>query len=138
MVNHGFFKKNDTAYIKQLQEDVKNLGETVFIRLVSSRTTGNAKQGTQPTLIYKTKKTKAIINRLTPEEVVSSAGIYQHGDLRIQLLEELKFANDSTGDIGERIIYQKTTYRIVGRTQNEAIENKNMLFSYNIRKVGNA
>ena len=138
MVNHGFFKKNDTAYIKQLQDDVKNLGEAILVRYVSGRTQGNAKQGTQPTLIYKTKKTKGIINRLTPEEVVSSAGIYQHGDLKIELLEELKFANDSTGDIGERIIYQATTYRIVGRTQNQAIENKSMFFSYIVRKVGNA
>lgn len=138
MVNHGFFKKTDTAYIKQLQKDIKNLGETILIRLVSGRTVANAKQGIQPTLVYKTKKTKAIINRLTPEEVISSAGIYQHGDLKIQLLEELKFANDSTGDIGDRIIYQNTTYRIVGRTQNEAIENKSMFFSYIVRKVGNA
>ena len=138
MPNFGFLKKTDTAYIKQLQEDVKNLGEMILIRFVSGRTDGDPKKGIQPTLIYKTKKTKAIINRLTPEEVVSSAGIFQHGDLKIDLLEELKFANDSTGDVGERIIYQKTTYPIVGRTQNQAIENKSMFFSYVVRKVGNA
>ena len=138
MPNGGFYKKTDKAYIQQNQKDAQfSSGETVLIRKVSGRTAGNPIEGVQPTLIYKTKKSKASIVRLSPDEVVSSAGIYQYGDLRIQLMEELKFTDEQDGSIGDRIIYQKQTYRIVGRTQNQAIEDRSMFFTYTIRKVGN-
>jgi len=133
----GFYKKGtDKAYIQKLMKDAQPTGEYVLIRRVSGLTDGNPIEGEQPTLTYKTKKTTAIIMRLTPEEVTVSAGLYQHGDLRVELLEELKFTDDQTRDIGDRIIYQKQTYRIVGRTQNRNIENKDVYFAYIVRKVG--
>jgi hypothetical protein len=134
----GFYKKGtDKAYIAKLMKDGQPAGEYVLIRRVSGRTDGNAAQGVQPTLIYKTKKTDAIIERLSPEELNSSAGLYQYGDLHIELLEELKFTDEQSGDIVDRIIYQKQTYRIVGHTQNRNIEHKDMYFAYVVRKVGN-
>lgn len=137
MGGEGFYKKTDKAYIKKLIDDGQPIGEYVLIRRVSGKTVGNAAIGEQPTLIYKTKKTNAIIERMSPDEISSSAGIYQYGDLRIELLEELKFTDEQSGDIGDRIIYQKQTYRIVGRTQNQSIEHRAMYFSYVVRKVGN-
>ena len=133
----GFYKNTDKAYIQRLMQDGQPMGDYVLIRRVSGRTPGNAAQGVQPTLIYKTKKSIAIIERLTPEEVTASAGLYQYGDLRIELLEELKFTDEQSGDTGDRVIYQKQTYRVVGRTQNQNIERKDVYFSYVIRKVGN-
>jgi hypothetical protein len=137
MGGEGFYKKTDKAYIKKLIDDGQPIGEYVLIRRVTGKTVGNAAIGEQSTLIYKTKKTNAIIERMSPDEINSSAGIYQYGDLRIELLEELKFADEQSGDIGDRIIYQKQTYRIVGRTQNQSIEHKAMYFAYVVRKVGN-
>ena len=133
----GFYKKTDKAYIAKLMKDGQPAGEYVLIRRVSGRTEGNAAQGIQPTLIYKTKKTDAIIERMSPDEINSSAGLYQYGDLRVELIEELKFSDEASGDIGDRIIYQKQTYRIVGRTQNQSIEHRAMYFAYVVRKVGN-
>lgn len=133
----GFYKKTDKAYIEKLMKDAQPMGDYVLIRRVSGRTAGNAAEGIQPTLIYKTKKTDAVIERLAPEEVNASAGLYQYGDLHIELLEELKFTDDQSGDISDRVIYQKQTYRVVGRTQNRNIEHKDVYFAYIIRKVGN-
>jgi hypothetical protein len=133
----GFYKKTDKAYIQKLMKDGQPMGDYVLIRRVSGRTVGNAAQGVQPTLIYKTKKTDAVIDRLSPEEIAASAGLYQYGDMRIELIEELKFTDEQSGDVGDRVIYQKQTYRIVGRTQNRNIEHKAVYFSYIIRKVGN-
>ena len=133
----GFYKKTDKAYIQKLMKDAQPMGDYVLIRRVSGRTAGNAAQGVQPTLIYKTKKTDAVIDRLSPEEIAASAGLYQYGDMRIELIEELKFTDEQSGDVGDRVIYQKQTYRIVGRTQNRNIEHKDVYFSYIIRKVGN-
>lgn len=137
-MGEGFYKKTDKAYIQKNQDDAQPIGEYVLIRRVSSRTVGNPTQGIQPTLVYKTKKTTAVIERTSPDEINASSGIYQYGDLNIQLLEELKFADERTGDIGDRVIYQKQTYRVVGRTQNQTIINRSMYFSYVIRKVGNS
>ena len=138
MSTGGFYKKTDKAYIQQNQKDAQpTSGETVILRIVSGRTAGNPIEGVQPTLIYKSKKTKASIVRLTPDEVVASSGIYQHGDLKVQLLEKLNFTNEQSGSIGDRMIYEKQTYRIVGKTDNRDIEDRAMFFSYIMRKVGN-
>jgi hypothetical protein len=137
MGGEGFYKKTDKAYIQKLINDGQPIGEYVLIRRVTGKTVGNAAIGEQSTLIYKTKKTNAIIERMSPDEINSSAGIYQYGDLRIELLEELKFTDEQSGDIGDRVIYQKQTYRIVGRTQNQSIEHRAMYFAYVVRKVGN-
>lgn len=138
MSGKGFYKKTDKAYTQNNVNDAQPIGEEVLIRRVSGKTAGNPIEGEQPTLVYKTKKTKAIISRGTPEEITASAGIYQYGDLIAQMLEDLKFTDERTGDIGDRVIYQKQTYRVVGRTQNQAIEGRNMYYSYILRKVGNA
>jgi hypothetical protein len=137
MGGEGFYKKTDKHYIQKLINDGQPIGEYVLIRRVTGKTVGNAAIGEQSTLIYKTKKTNAIIERMSPDEINSSAGIYQYGDLRIELLEELKFTDEQSGDIGDRVIYQKQTYRIVGRTQNQSIEHRAMYFAYVVRKVGN-
>jgi hypothetical protein len=134
----GFIKKTDTAFIQQNQKDGQPVGyETVLVRRVSGTNVGNPTNGIQPTLIYKTKKTKAVIVRLTPEEIVSSAGIYQYGDLKVDLIDELNFIDERSGEIGDRMIYQRQTYRIVGRTQNQAIEGRSVFYTYIMRKVGN-
>lgn len=138
MPGGGFIKKTDTAFAQQNQRDGQPVGfEPVLVRRVSGTNPGNPAQGIQPTLIYKTKKTRAVVNRLTPDEIVSSSGIYQYGDLKMELLEELKFADERTGDTGDRIVYQHQTYRVVGRTQNQAIAGRNVFFLYVVRKVGN-
>jgi len=137
MAGEGFYKKGtDKAYISKLMADGQPSGEYVLIRKVTGRTGGDPKQGIQPTLSYTTKKTTAVITRLTPEEVTASAGLYQYGDLHIELLEQLNWAEEQSGNIGDRVVYQNTTYRVVGRTQNKNIENVDVYFAYIIRKVG--
>lgn len=134
----GFLKKSDTAFIQRNQQDGQPVGyETVLVRRVSGTNPGNPLIGIQPTLIYKVKKTKAVITRLSPEEILASAGIYQYGDLKMDLMEEMSFIDERSGTVGDRVIYQRQTYRIVGRTQNQAIEGKSVFYSYVVRKVGN-
>jgi len=136
--NGGFYKPgSDKAFIQHNLNDGQGVGEMVLIRMVSGRTAGNPGAGVQPTLVYKTKKVKAVIVRLTPEEVTASGGIYQFGDLSVELLIDLKFADERTGEIGDRMVYQKTSYRVVGRTQNQTVEGRNVTFNYIMRKVGN-
>lgn len=134
----GFFKKTDKAFMQRNANDAQGVGENVLLRIVTGRIGGDAAAGVQPTLTYLVKKTRAVIERLTPEEIGGSAGLYQYGDLRIELLEELKFAEERTGDIGDRIVYQNTTYRVVGRTQNQTNEGRSLYFQYIVRKVGDA
>lgn len=134
----GFYKKaTDKAYIQQNMKDGQPVGEYILIRRVSGRTDGNPTQGEQPTLVYKTKKTTGVVEFATPEEVSSNAGIYQYGDLHLELLEELKFIDERTGDMGDRVIYKNQTYRVFGRTQPRNVINKDVYFAYLIRKVGN-
>ena len=137
-MGNGFFKKTDSAYNKQNHLDGQGVGETVFLRIVTGRTGGNPESGLQPTLTYTTKAVRGIVVRLTPEEVSTSAGIYQFGDLKVDLFQELAFASDLSKDTGDRLVYQKTTYRVVGRPQNQNIEKKDLFFSYIFRKVGNS
>lgn len=132
----GFYKHSDKGYIQKGINDIQGIGERIFIRKVSGLSGGSPLEGIQPSLSYTTIKSTAIIKMATPEEITASAGIYQYGDLQVQLLEELKFSDDQTRDIGDRVIYKKQTYRIIGRTQSQNIENRDMYFVYIMRKVG--
>jgi hypothetical protein len=136
MGGEGFYKKTDKAYIQKNQRDGQGVGEEVLLRLVSGRTAGDPTAGVQPTLTYTVKKTRAVVRQLTPEEIVGSSGIYQYGDLDVELLEELKFADERTGDIGDRVVYQSATYRVVGKPLPQTIEGRSMFFKYVMRKVG--
>lgn len=136
--NGGFYKPGtDKGFIQGNTNDGQGVGEMVLLRLVTGRTAGDPAAGVQPTLEYRTVKERAVIVRLTPDEVATSGGLYQFGDLKVDLLRELKFADERTGDLGDRLIYQHTTYRVVGRTQNQTVEGRNVLFQYVMRKVGN-
>lgn len=135
----GFIKRGtDKALIRKNQIDGQGVGENVLIRKVVGRTGGDPASGIQPTLQYSVRKVLAVIERTTPEEVVSSAGIYEYGDLRVDFLDPIKFSDERNGEIGDRMIYQGYTYRVVGRTQTQTIEGKDMVYRYVMRKVGDA
>lgn len=110
-------------------------GDEVLIKRISGSTAGSPAQGISPTYTFITTKSRVIITTLGQNDIMKSGGIYQLGDITIDLDEELREITDRTGNIGDRIIWRGNNYRIVGKKQNQRISDRNHLFTYVMRKV---
>lgn len=110
-------------------------GEVVLIKRISGSSPGDPIQGVSPTYTFTTTKSRAVITTLGQNDIMRSGGIYQVGDITIDLNEELEEVTDKTRGIGDRMIWRDNEYRIVGKKQNRNISDRDHLFTYVMRKV---
>lgn len=103
---------------------------------------GDPARGIQPRLGFSKKPATAVVNSVSQQDVLYSGGLYQLGDISVTLTQKLNII-DTTNQIGgqsqgDRIIYEKHEYRIVGKSHTHSTIGKEVLFGYVFRKVGNA
>jgi len=128
-------RDGDGAFIRDLLLDsVRVANEFVLLKIHTGEIAGNPAHGIARTFTYLVKKSKVVISGLSPQDIMYSGGIYQVGDMQLQLFEELK--QEDQGQPGDRLIYRGHEYRIVGKVQTNTIAESDHVFSYAVRKVG--
>ena len=143
--NHGEqFKDKDRAFIEAcLRSTDVPYGELVIIkRFTGFASAGDSARGIQPVPSYTKVTSKAIVDNITPQDILYGGGLYQTGDITISLRENLNYIdtiNQSGGQShGDRIIYEGHEYRIVGKKDTHTLIGREKLVTYVMRKIGNA
>ena len=128
-------RDRDNDFIAEtLRDGDRAASEPALLKIQTGENAGNPAHGVARTFIYTIRKTKMIVSSVAPQDIMTSGGIYQVGDIQAQLFEELKA--DDTNTNGDRIIWHGNEYRVVGKVQPGAIADAYHLFSYALRKIG--
>jgi hypothetical protein len=137
------WSERDRAFIDDAMRDVNvPYGERIMIKRWSSiADPGDPINGRQAKQAYIFVPVKAVITSLSQSDIVYSGGIYQPGDMHITLTQKLNFVDSAvqTGGTsqGDHIIYREHEYRIVGRFDPETVIDRDKVYIYAMRKVGN-
>ncbi len=110
-------------------------GEVVQIKRISGSSPGDPVQGISPTYTFTTTKSRVLITTLGQNDIMQSGGIYQLGDITIDLNESLEEITDRTRRIGDRMIWNGNEYRIIGKKKNTDVSDRSHFFTYVMRKV---
>ena len=137
------FDEKDRNFINDAINDVNfPYGEKVVIkRFLGISNPGDPASGIQPVFSFRLISYRAVVDSVPASDVLYSGGIYQIGDLRITLTQKLNFIDtvSQTGGttVGDRVIYREHEYRIVGRLDPETLIDRDKVFIYVLRKIGN-
>lgn len=137
------FSEKDRAFIDDATKDVNvPYGERVYIkRYIGVADAGDPAKGIQAQYQYKITPVKAVIEGISPQDVMYSGGIYQIGDIRATLTQKLNFVDavSQTGGFteGDKLIYREHEYRVVGRVDPETLIDRDKVYRYVFRKIGN-
>ena len=124
------------AIVRCSSEEIRlTFGDVVLIKTITGGSPGNPAQGEGPTYTFSTTKSRAVVNTLAQTDIMNSGGIYQHGDITIELDEDLSEISDKTRGVGDRLICRGNEYRIVGKKKNQNINDRDHIFTYVMRKV---
>ena len=110
-------------------------GEVVVIKKLNGSSPGKPIEGVSPTYTFIKTRSRGVISTLTQADTLNVGGLYQVGDISIALDEELEEISDTTRSIGDRIVWRNNEYRLVGKTKNYSISDRDHFFSYVMRKV---
>ena len=138
------FDERDNAFIDDaLQSANTPYGESILIkRFTGIADPGDPARGIQPRLGFTLTPAKAVVSSVAQQDVLYSGGLYQLGDIKINLKQKLNFV-DTINQIGgrsegDRIEYEGHEYRIVGKSHTHTLVNNERLFGYVFRKIGDA
>lgn len=134
------FGEQDRAFINDcIKSTNQPYGEEIILKRYSGVVdAGDPARGIQPKLGFTRTPIKAIISNVTQRDIMFSGGIYQLGDITLNMEAELKFIdNKNTPDQNDRIVFKGHEYRIVGRIDDETLISRDKLFVYVLRKIGN-
>lgn len=135
MADCNIFKDCDSGVVREYLKAGKGmLEEPIVIKFYLSTTAGDPTKGTAKTFVYKIEPTTAIISSIEQQDVVYSGGIYQLGDIKVQLRIELKEIDDKTQCPGDRILWRNHEYRPVGRISTNYLAGY-VLYDYVFRRV---
>jgi len=129
------FKKTDKGIIKEyLKEGNVPAGEPVIVKIYRTTIEGDVKRGVAKTFDYNLVKDFAVISSIEQQDIVFSGGIYQLGDIKVQMTRELQPINEQTQSPGDRLVWRGNEYRQVGKIDTSYLESY-ILFNYVFRKV---
>jgi hypothetical protein len=129
------FRKTDKGIIREyLKEGKVPAGEPVVIRLYKGIIDGDPTRGIAKTFDFVTMKDFAVVTAIEQQDIVYSGGIYLLGDIKVQLMRELKPIDDATQCPGDRIIWREHEYRQVGKIATEYLEGY-VLYNYVFRRI---
>lgn len=124
------------AIVRCSSEEVRlTFGDVVLIKTITGSDPGNPAQGISPTYTFNTARSRAVVTTLAQTDIMNSGGIYQMGDITVDLDEELSEITDKTRGVGDRLIWRGNEYRIMGKKQNRNINDRDHIFTYVMRKV---
>jgi len=135
MVLGGDFTRGSIK--KALDIALQTTGQQVTIKKLSGSSPGDPLKGVGPTYTFTTVCANAIIVELTQEDKDKTGGLYQLGDLNVQIEAELVEVSDNPAHrgIGDRLVWRGSEYRVVGKGNPTVINGKVQFFSYYMRKV---
>lgn len=118
-----------------LNESRLEIGEAVMLKIVSGGAIQDPALGMGRTYTFTLTPTRAIIEQVEQNDVLNSGGLYQLGDINVQLNELLREVVDKVGNIGDRLVWRNSEYRVVGKRQPETLIGQAFIYSYTMRKV---
>jgi len=129
------YKKSDRGIIKEyLKEGKTPAGEPVILKIYRRTIAGDPTKGIAKTFDYNFVKDFAVITGVEQQDIVYSGGVYQLGDIKVQLIRELQPINEITQSPGDRLIWRGNEYRPVGKIDTNYLESY-ILYNYVFRKV---
>ena len=131
----NIFKDCDSGVLKEYMGVANgNFEEPIILKLYTGTVAGDVTKGVAKIFTYTQEPYKAIITSIEQRDLVMSGGIYQLGDIHIQLRRELKEIDDKTGCPGDRIIWRNHEYRPVGKIATTYLAGY-VLFDYIFRRI---
>lgn len=135
MSDCNIFDGCDSGVIKEyLKAGKGSLEEPIMLKIYQSTTAGDPTKGIAKTFNYIFENTTAIVSGIAQNDLVLSGGIYQIGDVKVQLRQLLKEIDDKTQMPGDRMIWRGHEYRIVGRVSSNYVAGY-VLYDYLFRRI---
>jgi len=129
------YEREDKGIIREYLKDGKRpAGEPIVIKFCTGTVAGDPTKGIAKTFAYSLVKEFAVITGIEQQDIVYSGGLYQIGDIKVQLMLELKPADDATQFPGDRITWRGHEYRQVGRISTSYLESY-ILYDYVFRRI---
>lgn len=108
--------------------------EPIVIKIYTGLSEGDPTKGIAKVATYTSEPCTALISGIGQSDIIMSGGIYQLGDIRVQLRKEIKVIDDATQCPGDRIVWRGHEYRPVGRIATTYMAGY-VLWDYNFRRV---
>jgi len=129
-------RDSSKAHIRNMLRRVReDIGEPILIKRITGASPGDPVKGISPSYTFSTTPSRAIIESLTQDDILYSGGLYQIGDLNVQLDERLQEITDKGRGIGDRMIWRESEYQVVGKKKPQHVVGKDYFFLYVMRKV---
>ena len=126
----------DKAHVKNMNQEARlETGDAVLVKRVTGSTPGDPTKGIHPTYTFSVTPSRAVIASVDQNDIMYSGGLYQTGDINVQLDEELKEVSDRVGSVGDRLVWRGSEYRVVGKKEPAVVGNDTYFFGYVMRKV---
>jgi hypothetical protein len=128
-------RKTDKGIIREyLKNGIPFAGEPLVIKQYLYTEEGDPTQGIAKTFAWSNINDFGVITGIEQNDVLYSGGIYQLGDIKVQLMRELKPIDDATQHPGDRIVWRGHEYKIVGRISTNYLEGY-VLYDYVFRRI---
>ena len=135
MDDFSIISNGDFGIIREyLKAGKGTIEEPVILKIYQSTTAGDPTKGIAKTFVYTQEKTTAIVSGIQQNDIVYSGGIYQMGDIKVQLRRLLKEIDDKTQSPGDRIIWRNDEYRPVGKVSTNYLGGY-VIYDYVFRRV---
>ena len=129
------YENTDRGIIREyMREGKRPAGEPILIKYYTGITAGDPTKGIAKTFTWNLVKEFAVVTSINQQDIVYSGGIYQIGDIRVQLMLELSPLDDSTQSPGDRIVWRGNEYRQVGKISTSYLESY-VLYDYVFRRI---
>lgn len=129
------YENYDKSIIREyLKDGVQPAGESVTIKNYAGLTAGDPTKGVAKTEVWNLTLEFAVITGITQNDVMWSGGLYQLGDIRVQMTRQLTPTDDKAGTVGDRVVWRGHEYRIVGNISTNYLESY-ILYDYLCRRV---
>ena len=109
-------------------------GESILVKNYVSTTAGDPTKGIAKEFVWNITKEFAVVTGINQNDVVLSGGIYQLGDIRVQMTRKLTPMDDNAGTVGDRVVWRGHEYRQVGNISTNYLESY-ILYDCTFRRV---
>ena len=126
----------DRGIIREyMNEGKRPAGEPIVVKVFLGIIAGDPTKGVAKTFNWHEDKDFGVITSISQNDIVYSGGIYQLGDIRVQMQRELKPIDDTAQTPGDRILWRGHEYRQVGRISTNYLESSFTVYDYVFRRI---
>ncbi len=129
------YENSDKAIIREyLNEGKRPAGEPIIVKVWLSTVAGDPTKGIATTFNWRLDSDYATILEIQQKDIVTTGGIYQIGDIAVQMTRQLQPLDDNAGKVGDRIIWRGHEYRQIGNIDTDYLMGT-ILYNYVFRRV---